>query len=131
MKKLLLISMMMLLPSCANLENRLPENQTPLALRLIQYRDDSGQGLIPVARNVGETRSRLWQRWLATHRAHWQNMPYEKISGQTQWCAQWFNGENENVERLCRRDDTLIWFGRGILRDPTALQQANQIWKLK
>lgn len=99
------------------------------ALRLIQYRDGQGNGLIPVARNVGATRARLWQRWLHTHQASWQNETHTKLSGTTKWCAQWQHGETH--ERVCRRDDGLIWFGRGVLRDKTALAQAEKIWALK
>lgn len=100
-----------------------------VALRLIQYRDGQGNGLIPVARNVGATRTRLWQRWLHTHQTRWQYDTQIKLSGQTKWCAQWQHGETH--ERVCRRDEGLIWFGRGVLRDKTALAQAEKIWALK
>lgn len=128
MKKWLCGALCCGLLACGSVE--MPAMQGDIAaLRLIMYRDGQGQGLIPVARNVGETRTQLWRRWLQVHQNHWQTMPYEKLSGQTKWCAQWL--QNEQLERVCRRDNTLIWFGRGVLRDETALLQAEKIWALK
>ncbi len=106
-----------------------PVDATLNDVRLIRYRDANGQGLIPVARSAGETRSRLWQRWLQTYQSQWQNQPHATLSGQTQWCAQWQT--DIQIERVCRRDTGLIWFGRGVLHDKTAIQMADKIWALK
>lgn len=117
------------LTACASGQHTLPVSENVVALRLIQYQNEQGQGLIPVARNVGETKTKLWRRWLSAHHGQWQSMPYTKIEGKTKWCAQWLQAETG--ERICRRDDVLVWFGRGVMHDHTALQQAEKIWALK
>lgn len=121
---------LILLNACGSLMPQQPEMSEIYDLRQIRYRDENGNGLIPVARSAGETRSRLWQRWLQTYQNQWQNQPHFKPSGYTQWCVQWQNA-HDKMERICRRETALIWFERGVLQDKIAIQMADKIWALK
>lgn len=121
--KWLILALTALLSACAH--TYAPQSSVE-QLRLIRYRDAEGNGLIPVARSAGEARTKGWQKWLTEQHNAWQTVPNQHVIGQTQWCAQWQNGEQQ--ERICRRDNTLVWFERGILRDEHAIRSAEKIW---
>ena len=118
---------LMILTACAN--SFVPNNQQIDALRIIQYRDANGMGLMPVARSAGDAREKLWLKWLNIYDKKFDNQLNQKLDGQTQWCVQWLNGKKN--ERICRRDGGLIWFERGMLRDQMAVQMADRIWALQ
>ena len=108
----------------------LPERFSAQNLQLVIYRDLLGNRILPRPRAAGEKRRTAWQNWLAAQRGAWRDSS-GSVSGSTHWCAQW--QENGTDERICKREEgeggsTLVWFGRGILRDEAAVRTADRIW---
>ena len=60
MMRVIRLIFLMILTACAN--SFAPNNQQIDALRIIQYRDANGMGLMPVARSAGDAREKLWRK---------------------------------------------------------------------